>query len=71
MLVAKEIKGFERLTPEQQQLLISVNARHKAGVGNDCKDGWTPVKVKPISGFLKVNFKNGDWLYYTQSGDWF
>ena len=43
-----EIRGFNRLTPEQQQLLIRTNARHKAGVGTDYKDGWTPVSVQPL-----------------------
>ncbi len=44
----KNVKGFNRLTPEQQDLLIKTNAMHKAGVGSDYKDGWTPVSVKPL-----------------------
>lgn len=39
------VKGFENLTKEQQGLLIAINTRHKAGVGTDEKDGFTPVKV--------------------------
>lgn len=65
------IKGFSKLTPEQKELLIKTNARHKAVVGDDYKDGWTPVSVKPLGKNLKVVFKNGEWLHYTTSGDWY
>lgn len=66
-----KIKGFNKLTPGQQELLIRTNKRHKAGVGIDYKDGWTPISVEPIGRNLKVVFKNGEWLHYTQNGDWF
>lgn len=65
------VRGFNKLTPEQQKLLIRTNKRHKAGVGSDYKDGWTPVSVKPLGKNLKVTFKNGEWLHYTPNGDWF
>ena len=29
MLEAREIKGFDKLTPEQQRLLARTNARHE------------------------------------------
>ena len=67
----KNVKGFSKLTPEQQQLLIRTNERHKSGVGSDYKDGWTPVSVKPLGKNLKVTFKNGQWLHYTPRGDWY
>lgn len=67
----KGAKGFNKLTKEQQELLIKTNARHKAGVGTDYKDGWTPVSVKAIGENLKVVFKNGEWLHYTPSGEWY
>lgn len=44
----KNVKGFNKLTKEQQQLLITTNQRHKTGVGTDYKEGWTPVSVKPL-----------------------
>lgn len=66
----EKIKGFSKLTKEQQSLLITVNARHKAGVGTDYKDGWTPIGVKPLGNNLKVTFKNGDWLHYYANGTW-
>lgn len=67
----ENVKGFKNLTKEQQELLIAVNARHKAGVGTDYKDGFTPVKVVPDFTRLRVWFKNGQWLYYTKKGDWY
>lgn len=66
----KDVKGFNKLTKEQQDILIRTNIKHKAGVGSDYKDGWTPVKVSPLGENLKVVFKNGDWLHYTPEGTW-
>lgn len=66
----ENVKGFNKLTKEQQELLIRTNARHKAGVGLDYKDGWTPTKVSPLGKNLKVVFKNGDWLHYYTNGTW-
>lgn len=64
------VKGFKKLTKEQQDLLIRINKNHKAGVGTDYKDGWTPTSVKPLGANLKVTFKNGDWLHYYANGTW-
>ena len=67
----KNVKGFSRLTLEQQELLLKTNAKHKAVVGNDYKDDWTPVSVSLLGNNLKVTFKNGEWLHYTKSGNWY
>ena len=67
----ENVKGFDKLTKEQKQLLIRTNERHKAVAGNDYKDGWTPVSVKPLGRDLKVTFKNGKWLHYTPDGRWY
>lgn len=71
-----KVKGFENLTPYQQELLIAINARHKAGVGTDYKDGFTPVRVEAKPSLknkmrLKVWFKNGIWLNYSEDGSWY
>lgn len=66
-----KVRGFSKLTAEQQQLLIRTNARHKAGVGTDYKEGWTPISVKPLGHNLKVTFKNGEWLHYASNGTWY
>lgn len=67
----EKVKGFNKLTLEQQELLRITNERHKAGVGTDYKDGWTPVKVSPLGKNLKVVFKNREWLHYTPTGSWY
>ena len=67
----ENVKGFKNLTPEQQNLLIATNTKHKAGVGTEYKDGLTPVKVVPDYNRLRVWFKNGIWLYYTKDGSWY
>ena len=71
------VKGFDKLTPVQQSLFIETYKRHNSIVGSDYKEGWIPVKVawveeKPSQySYLKVDFKNGQWLHYTQRGDWY
>ena len=67
----ENIKGFKKLTPDQQQLLISTHKRHLASVGNDYKLGHTPIEVKRGGKGLIVKFRNGEWLHYTPSGDWY
>ena len=68
----KNVKGFDNLTADEQDLLIMVNQKHKAGVGTEYKDGYTPVEVAPPKkGILKVRFKNGAWLHYTVFGEWY
>lgn len=71
------VKGFNELTKEQQKLFISTYKRHNSLVGTDYKAGWQPIKVawvkeKPSKySYLKVDFKNGQWLHYTQKCDWY
>lgn len=69
-----KVKGFNRLTPEQQQLFIGIYKVHNSGQGLDYKDGYVPMSVKWIKGrpsYLKVVFKNGIWLHYSQNGTWY
>jgi hypothetical protein len=71
------VEGFNKLTPEQQNLFIATYKRHNSIVGSEYKEEWQPVKVawveeKPSQySYLKVDFKNGQWLHYTQKGDWY
>lgn len=72
-----EVDGFTLLTKEQQTLFISTYKRHNSGVGHEYKEDFTPVKVewvkeKPdLYSYLKVTLQNGDWLHYTQKGEWY
>jgi hypothetical protein len=71
------VKGFNKLTPEQQKLFIETYKRHNSIVGTEYKAEWQPVKVawveeKPSKySYLRVEFKNGNWLHYTQKGEWY
>lgn len=73
-----KVKGFDKLTQGQQELFIGIYKRHNSCQGNDYKKDWTPVSVKWVRdkenskySYLKVIFKNGDWLHYTQRGEWY
>lgn len=72
-----KVKGFDNLTKEQQSLFIDTYKRHNSIVGSKYKESWQPIKVawvkeKPSQySYLKVDFKNGQWLHYTQRGDWY
>lgn len=71
------VKGFDKLTKEQQALFIDTYKRHNSIVGNEYKEEWQPVKVawveeKPSKySYLRVEFKNGNWLHYTQKREWY
>lgn len=67
----ENIKGFNKLTASQKRGLIQINEKHKAIVGNDYKDGYTPISVKAAGRNLEVRFKNGEWLNYTPEGTWY
>lgn len=66
-----KVKGFKRLTAEQQQLFIRIYKVHNSGQGLDYKDGYTPLSVKWDKNHLKVVFKNGIWLHYSQNETWY
>ena len=66
-----KIKGFNKLSAEQQRLFISTYKIHNSMHGNDYKAGWLPISVKLEKSYLIVVFLNGEWLHYTQRGEWY
>ncbi len=69
-----KVKGFNNLTQEQQELFKSTYRVHNSVHGIDYKEEWIPVSVKWIEGkpsYLKVVFRNRDWLHYTLNGTWY
>lgn len=69
-----KVKGFNKLTPEQQELFINTYKRHNSCHGYEYKEDYIPVSVKWIQSnlsYLKVVFRNGIWLHYTQRGEWY
>lgn len=65
----QKVKGYDKLSKGQQDLFVRVNAKHIATVEN--KSSWTPTNVKWDKTYLKVTFKNGEWLHYTPGGEWY
>lgn len=65
----EKIKGFRNLTKEQQKLFVSTYTEHLASIEN--KESWQAVSVTWEGSYLKVTFKNGEWLHYTKSGEWY
>lgn len=66
-----KVKGFNKLTPGQQKLFIETYKLHNSIQGSEYKEDYVPVSVKWENGYLKVVFKNGIWLHYTQKGEWY
>lgn len=68
MLLGK-IKGFKKLTKEHQELFASTYKEHLASVEN--KESWQAVSVTWEGSYLRVTFRNGEWLHYTKLGEWY
>lgn len=67
----KKIRGFKKLTQEQQRLFIETYERHNAIIPTNCKEDFVPVAVKPIRGELRVTFRNREKLRFAYDGMWY
>lgn len=65
------VRGYKKLTEEQKKLFERVFYKHQSGLGIEAKKDFTPVSIKWEKTYLKVVFKNGEWLHYTQTGSWY
>jgi hypothetical protein len=71
------VEGFNKLTPEQQNLFIRTYKFHNSIQGHEYKEDYIPISVRWIEenpsrkSYLKVVFRNGIWLHYTQKCDWY
>ena len=73
-----EVEGYKDLTQAQQELFKDTYRLHNSIAGTEYKEGWRPLKVNWVEdeedtkySYLKVIFKNGKWLHYTQTKDWY
>lgn len=64
------IEGYTQLSLESRNLFCGIYKVHHAGHGIDFKDDWKAVYIKDCERFLKVTFKNGEWLHYYPDGTW-
>ena len=65
-----KIKGYEKLSPMAKDIFKRTYELHNSCVGTDYKVGWSPISVEECSSYLKVYFKNGDWLHYYSNSTW-
>lgn len=67
----EKIKGYKELPEAHKTFFQQMFKRHQACLGSEAKIAFTPVSVKLEKGYLKVSFKNSEWLHYSQNGTWY
>ena len=65
-----KVEGYSKLSDPAKELLQKTYKVHNSGQGTDYKEDWRPVRVLEHSKYLKVVFKNGEWLHYYPNGTW-
>lgn len=66
----EDVKGYKDLTEEEKKLFKNVYKLHNSVIGADYKEGYKPVKVKAEGNKLRVDFTNGEYLYYYKDETW-
>ncbi|WP_029453172.1 hypothetical protein [Clostridium algidicarnis] len=67
----KSIKGFNKLTTQQQELFLKIYTKHQSILGASAKVEYTPISVKLEDGYFRTTFKNKQWLHYKFNGTWY
>lgn len=67
----EKIKGLNKLSEEQKELMYRVNENHTSCVGNAYKDGMEIIETWIENGCVCVRLKNGDWYHYSDNGAWY
>ena len=66
------IKGIEKLTKEQEDLMKKTNKLQTEIVGLDYKDGMEIIETWiDENNTVCVRLKNGEWYHYTKDGTWY
>ena len=71
------VKGFSKLTEEQQKLFIRVYNGHLKAMGNEARKKYLPEQLKEIKWVKNENclhvFWKGktDWFHYDTRGCWY
>ena len=71
--MSKQITGFASLTPDQQELFITVYAKHMNSLGDRAREGLGyPISVAwhEEDECLHVHYR-GTWYHYTPDGTWY
>lgn len=67
----ENIKGFNKLTTQQQKLFLKIYTKHQSVLGSEARIECTPTKVKLEETYFKTTFKNKTWLHYSFKGTWY
>jgi hypothetical protein len=72
----KNVKGYTKLTTDQQQLLEHVYDRHTWAMGTEMRIRYTVDQIKEVKWdkvdrTVNIYFKNGDWWHYAMDGTWY
>ena len=66
------IKGIEKLTEEQKDLMNKTNKLHTEIVGLDYKKGMEIIETWiDENDCVCVRLKNGEWYHYSKDGAWY
>lgn len=66
------IKGIEKLTQEQKDLMNKTNELHTEIVGLDYKKGMEIIETWiDENDCVCVRLKNGEWYHYSKDGTWY
>ncbi len=66
------IKGIEKLTQEQKDLMNKTNKLHTEIVGLDYKKGMEIIETWiDENDCVCVRLKNGEWYHYSKDGTWY
>ena len=66
------IKGIEKLSEEQKDLMQRVNKLHTKVVGSDYKAGMKITETWiDENNIVCVRLKNGEWYHYTKDNTWY
>lgn len=66
----EEIKGYDKLSEVSKKFFKKVYKLHNSIIGLEYKNNWIPIKVIERTTYLKVYFKNGEYLNYYINGTW-
>ena len=66
------IKGIEKLTQEQKDLMEKTNKLHTEIVGLDYKKGMEIIETwLDENNTVCVRLKNKEWYHYSKDGTWY
>lgn len=66
------IKGIEKLSKEQKDLMKKTNELHTKIVGMDYKEGMEIIETWiDENNTVCVRLKNKEWYHYTKDGTWY